>query len=119
VPLEVALDFGVSLSAAWLVGCAVRGIRGPIGDTLELPSVTYVGTISYALYLFHGFMPYVLGRYVPGFVDMPWPMRALLLTAATFTVATLSWRTVEAPILRLKDKLTDSQAAPLPDRLTA
>jgi peptidoglycan/LPS O-acetylase OafA/YrhL len=103
VPLEVALDFGVSLSAAWLVGSAAKGFTGTPGAVLEMRAVAYVGTISYGLYLFHGFMPYVLGRYVPGFVGMSWPVRAALLTASTFMIAALSWRLFEAPILRLKD----------------
>jgi peptidoglycan/LPS O-acetylase OafA/YrhL len=106
VPLEVALDFGVSLASAWLVGAAARGFSGSFGNALQLRPVVYIGTISYGLYLFHGFIPYVLGRYVPGFVEMSWPARAVLLTAATFSVAALSWRIVEAPLLRLKDRLT-------------
>ena len=28
-----------------------------------------VGRISYGLYVYHGFTPYLLGRYVPGFID--------------------------------------------------
>lgn len=108
VPLEVVLDLGVSLGSAWLVGSAAKGFRGAIGSALQLKSVVYVGTISYGLYLFHGFMPYVLGRYVPGFIQMAWPARALLLTAATFAVASVSWRVLEAPILTLKDRLAGS-----------
>lgn len=105
VALEVMLDLGVSLSAAWLVGSAARRFAGAFGRLLELRSVSYVGSISYGLYLFHGFMPYALGRYVPGFVDMPWTARAALLTAATVTVASISWRVFESPILKLKDRL--------------
>jgi peptidoglycan/LPS O-acetylase OafA/YrhL len=111
VPLEVVLDFGVSLSSAWLVGATSRGFSGIVGSALQVKPVVYIGTVSYGLYLFHGFMPYVLGRYVPGFIEMSWPVRALLLTVATFAVAALSWKVFEAPILRLKDKLSDRQVA--------
>ena len=104
VPLEVVLDVGVSLASAWTVGTAARGFSGAIGRALQLRPVVYVGTISYGLYLFHGFMPYVLGRYVPGFTGMAWPLRALLLTIATFAVAAASWKVFEAPILQLKDR---------------
>jgi peptidoglycan/LPS O-acetylase OafA/YrhL len=104
VPLEVILDLGVSLGAAWLVGTASRGFGGIFGEALEWRGTIYVGTISYGLYLFHGFTPYVLGRYVPGFVEMPWTLRACLLTAATLFVAAASWHLVESPILRLKDR---------------
>lgn len=107
--LEVALDFGVALTAAWLVGRTADGFRGGAGTVLTARPVVYVGTISYGLYLIHGFMPYVLGRYVPGYVDRPWPWRVVLLTFATMLLASLSWRYFEAPILKLKDRLsTDS-----------
>lgn len=105
LPLEVALDFGVSLGSAWLVGSAAQRFTGSIGAALELKPVAYIGTISYGLYLFHGFMPYVLGRYVPGFIDMTWPSRAVLLAIATLVVASVSWKVFEAPILRLKERI--------------
>ena len=102
-PFEVALDFGVSLAAAWIVGRAAKGFGGGFGALLTARPVIYVGTISYGLYLYHGFMPYVLGRYVNGFVDMPWAMRCVLLTVATLATAAVSWRCFEAPILKYKD----------------
>jgi peptidoglycan/LPS O-acetylase OafA/YrhL len=104
VALEAALDFGVSLTSAWLVGRAARGFDGSIGALLMARPVVYIGTISYGLYLYHGFMPYVLGRYIPGFVEMSWASRFALLTAATLATAALSWRLFEAPILALKDR---------------
>ena len=42
-------------------------------------------------------MPYVLGRYVPGFVEMPWAVRFVMLTGATLAAASLSWTFFEAP----------------------
>lgn len=105
VPLEVALDFGVSLSAAWIVGRAAAGLPGAPGAFLTLRPIAFLGTISYGLYLYHGFMPYVLGRYVDGFIEMAWPARALLLTVATLITASVSWKVFEAPILRYKDRI--------------
>jgi len=105
VPVEVTLDFGVALTSAWLVGATARGMGGRVGAALERPAVVYVGTISYGLYLFHGFMPYVLGRYVPGFVDMPWPVQFVLLTGATLAVASISWRWFELPLLKVKERV--------------
>lgn len=109
VGYEVALDFGVSLTSAWLVGRAAAGFGGAIGRFLTAGPVVYAGTISYGLYLYHGFMPYLLGRYVPGFVELPWAVRGVTLTALTVATAAVSWRFFEAPILTLKDRLTDSQ----------
>ena len=105
VPLEVVLDLGVSLTSAWIIGRAARGLTGSVGALLSARPAVYLGTISYGVYLFHGFMPYVLGRYVSGFVDMPWPVRALLLTASTIAIASLSWRVFEKPLLAFKPRL--------------
>jgi peptidoglycan/LPS O-acetylase OafA/YrhL len=102
---DIAMDFGVALSGAWIVAGAARGFGGVFGSFLLARPVAYLGTISYGLYLFHGFMPYVLGRYVTGFAEMHWLTRTALLTASTVTVASLSWHFFEAPILRLKDRV--------------
>ena len=104
VPLEIALDLGVSLTAAWMVGRAAEGFGGVAGAVLTARPIAYIGTISYGLYMYHGFMPYLLGRYLPGFLDVSWATRSALLTAATFTIASASWRFFEAPILALKDR---------------
>jgi peptidoglycan/LPS O-acetylase OafA/YrhL len=103
---DVLLDFGVSLSGAWIVASAANGFQGVAASILLARPVVYVGTISYGLYLVHGFMPFVLGRYVPGFVDLPLMVRVLLLTTGTFAIASLSWHLFEAPILSLKDRWT-------------
>jgi len=116
VPFDVALDLGVSLAAAWIVGRASTGFDGVVGATLVAKPVVYLGTISYGVYLFHGFMPYVLGRYVDGFPAMNWAMRAALLTTASIGVASLSWRSFEAPILLLKDQLSHRRSRPTPER---
>jgi peptidoglycan/LPS O-acetylase OafA/YrhL len=110
IALEVALDFGVSLAAAWIVGRAATGFGGIAGSVLTARPIVYAGTISYGLYLYHGFMPYVLGRYVEGFVTMHWATRAVLLTTSTIVVASVSWRFFEAPILLLKDRLSDRRS---------
>ena len=110
---EVALDLGVSLSAAWIVGRAAKGFSGWTGVVLIARPVTYVGTISYGLYLYHGFMPYVLGRYIVGFTGMSWFTRFALLTSATLATAAASWRFLEAPILRHKDRVSASVTSAL------
>ncbi len=105
VALDVVLDLGVSLTSAWIIGRAARGFEGSVGGVLSARPIVYLGTISYGVYLFHGFMPYVLGRYVGGFIDMSWPLRAALLTSATVAIAAVSWRVFEKPLLALKPQL--------------
>ena len=98
----VGLDFGVSLFSAWLVASAANGFAGAAGRVLSLAPIIAVGRISYGLYVYHGFTPYLLGRYVPGFITMPAPMRVALLVSATTVIAVASWRWLEQPFLRLK-----------------
>lgn len=97
LPLEAALDFGVALTAAWIVGT----VSAPESSVrfLERRPLVYLGTISYGVYLFHGFVPYVLGRYVAGLWEMPWPATLVLLSSVTITAASMSWFLFEAPIL--------------------
>ena len=40
-----------ALAAAWLIGTAAKGFRGPIGWFLTAPPVVYIGRISYGLYV--------------------------------------------------------------------
>jgi peptidoglycan/LPS O-acetylase OafA/YrhL len=110
-PFEVALDLGVSLAAAWVIGRAAKGFTGWMGAFLSARPVIYTGTISYGLYVYHGFMPYVLGRYVTGFASMPSMTRFALLTTATFAAAAASWHCFEAPILTLKDRVSNPRSA--------
>ena len=98
----VGLDFGVSLFSAWLVASAAHGFRGAAGRLLSLAPIIAVGRISYGLYVYQGFTPYLLGRYVPGFVTMPPPVRVALLVTVTALIAMASWRWLEQPFLRLK-----------------
>ena len=102
----VGLDFGVSLLSMWLVAGAARGFTGTTGAVLSWSPVTSVGRISYGLYVYHGFTPYLLGRYVPGFMTMAEPIRVAMLFAATALIALASWHWLEQPFLCLKDELS-------------
>ena len=98
----VGLDFGVSLLSVWLVSRAAGGFAGVTGRLLSSPPMMSVGRISYGLYVYHGFTPYLLGRYVPGFVTMAEPVRVVMLTSVTALIALASWHWLERPFLRLK-----------------
>lgn len=101
---EVATDVGVSLVAVWLIGRAASGFRGIAGAVLEWPPLLYLGTISYGVYVYHAFMPYLLGRVLGDRVEsLDWLSRFAILAAATIAMASVSWRVLERPILALKE----------------
>lgn len=98
----VGLDLGVSLLSVAIIARAADGFPGIAGAFLSSRPAIAVGKVSYGLYVYHAFMAYVLGRYVPGLTTMTWPLRFLLLSAATGVVAAVSWHLLEKPFLRLK-----------------
>ncbi|MEO8677619.1 MAG: acyltransferase [Vicinamibacterales bacterium] len=101
--VEIATDFGVSLVAVWLVGKAASGFGGLAGAILQWPPLVYLGTISYGVYVYHAFMPYLLGRWFGGAAQsLHWWSRSAILAAASIVVASVSWHLLERPILRLK-----------------
>lgn len=94
-----------------LIGAVVISQGHPFLGFLRLPIATYIGQISYGLYLYH--IPVMHGiegafrkifHYKTGF-DASRPLsRTLLDLIVTFLAACLSWYLVEKPILSLKDR---------------
>jgi peptidoglycan/LPS O-acetylase OafA/YrhL len=87
----------------WLVARASRGLWGVTGATLQFRPITYLGKISYGIYVYHVFVPYLLhaafaGLGVGGF-DSGWSHSAIAV-ALTVGVATISWFGFERPIIR-------------------
>ncbi len=91
------------LALAWaIVLCRTLDV-GRIGKLLLAnPAMTYVGKISYALYLFHP----LLGRIIRATLITRLPPLALLGThlTASLAAASISWVLLERPILRLKTR---------------
>ncbi|MFO0878781.1 MAG: acyltransferase [Gemmataceae bacterium] len=73
---------------------------------LCLPPIVYLGRISYGLYVFHNFFygikPWLV-EWLPPLRVIPAPALAL---ATTILMAVLSWHLFEAPINRLKERLS-------------
>jgi len=77
---------------------------------LAHPILVYLGKISYGLYVFH--FPIVYG--VRDRFGLSWPLRLLLTLALTVAFAACSYRFLEQPFLRLKQRFTYVRSAPLP-----
>jgi peptidoglycan/LPS O-acetylase OafA/YrhL len=85
----------------WLIGRAAFGFKGIIGYILTLRPLRYIGKISYAIYLFHIFVPGIL-------FALKYPhnenLRFLLYGLVTVGLASVSWYAFENPILKLKNR---------------
>jgi peptidoglycan/LPS O-acetylase OafA/YrhL len=89
----------------WLIAGAARGFGGTVGRVFQLAPLTYLGKISYGLYVIHPFM----ARVVPWAYEQlgaGYPTTSLVefpvLAAATILVAAASWQLYERPLNDLK-----------------
>lgn len=84
---------------------ATKGFGGWIGKVLEMKPLLYIGKISYGIYLYHLFVPYVYVRiaYQWGFSEPQSQVNQFMLfTILTLFLASLSWFFLEKPINDLK-----------------
>lgn len=94
---------GLVLFFGWLVITAARGFGGPVGAVLQSKPMTYLGKISYGIYIYHFFAPRIVNALgieasLPGGLGG----RLAAYSAITLLIATVSWHAYEAPINRLK-----------------
>jgi peptidoglycan/LPS O-acetylase OafA/YrhL len=115
--LNLPFLFGVGIAAVsgLVVLKACKGVQGWIGKILNLPIIIYLGKISYGLYVYHNFMPWLLRCLngtevtlrlpVPSF-NMPWTQKPYIALITEFillvVIASISWRFFEKPINNLK-----------------
>lgn len=98
--IEMTLQgLAISLVSAWLVIGAAEGFRGRFGKLLTWAPLTYLGAISYGIYIYHLPMQNYLHRTL---LQMPRAIDALVSTALTICLAALSWHFFESPINNLK-----------------
>ncbi|HEY6879693.1 MAG TPA: acyltransferase [Polyangiales bacterium] len=95
------------LFTGMIASCVAREARGGSLRMLALPSVQRIGKLSYGIYIFH--WPVVLSvsalvsRFVPG--GLPgFALSCVLSGLASYGLASLSYRLLEAPLLALKDR---------------
>jgi peptidoglycan/LPS O-acetylase OafA/YrhL len=93
---------GMDLFYGWIVIEASVGFQGWIRRLLQSVTLTYIGRISYGIYVFHFFAPSL-------FPDLPfedtargYALRLAAYATLTFLIAATSWRFYERPLNRLK-----------------
>ncbi len=99
----------------FLIGGAIIGYRGWLKLLLENPVSSYLGRISYGIYVYHNFV-YNYYHKIEGspiikfFNTFPQiehtpALRFIFLFVVTICIASVSWFIIEKPINALKDKL--------------
>ena len=105
-----------SVGALLIIHQAQKGFKGVIGWILDLPVLQYLGRISYGLYIYHMFMPW-LWRCLTGketryplpiaLFTKPWMSKDIVNLAAQslllIGIASLSWFLFEKPINGFKN----------------
>jgi peptidoglycan/LPS O-acetylase OafA/YrhL len=102
---DVLSETFVAIAFVWLVAAASRGFPGIVGRVLEAAPVTYLGKISYGIYVYH----LLLRDYVRlDFLAIGSVPKEILefavYCAGTIALASVSWFALERPINRLKDR---------------
>jgi peptidoglycan/LPS O-acetylase OafA/YrhL len=94
LPFGYTLD---NLAIAYVLLYAVRNPRSRLGRILNNRFIAHIGVISYSLYLWQGLF---LGLW-----RLPWSI------VAAFAAAEISWRLIERPALRLRDRVIEGRRA--------
>ncbi|THD62626.1 acyltransferase [Phenylobacterium sp.] len=94
----------VFLASASAVAIGSKAGGGAGVRWLEATILRHIGTISYGIYVYHYFLPLIAARWVPAVANAPGPLRAGIYVAASLAVAEVSWRFLEQPIRRLRDR---------------
>ncbi len=99
VRLEYAVPVAV-VSAAALVGSLLCGAGGPVSVLLASPPFSFVGRISYSLYLWH----YVFFKAFERRDDLPLAVVLLLEVSFAFAAAAMSFTVIEQPLARWSNR---------------
>lgn len=103
----------VAVASAFLILSVVAGERTRMHVVFEIPAITWIGKISYGLYLWH----YPIIR-IMRHLKLDWITLTALSTPLTFLFACASYYFVEKRFLALKDRLA-ARTAPSPGEVTA
>ena len=103
----VVVTYGYTCSGLMSLGIVLAAIQqdGLLKRIFSLRWLTGIGTVSYGLYIIHGYLMGAFRHHVDFFqrhgIALLMPVSALLVT---YLLALLSYRFLELPFLRLKDR---------------
>jgi peptidoglycan/LPS O-acetylase OafA/YrhL len=92
------------LASAALIGLVVLWSGSRLAAPLRVRWLVYLGKISYGIYLYHLSAMLFADRAANRFGMPLWVSRGLVAPALTLGVAAASWKWLESPILRLKNR---------------
>ncbi|HKT53713.1 MAG TPA: hypothetical protein VJP88_04635, partial [Caulobacteraceae bacterium] len=94
------------------IGCGLV-LNGALAVPLNVPWLSYLGKISFGLYVFHRSVVDAFEHYLPT-RSAPWQLgRIALELAATIAISALSYQLYEAPFLRLKERFAHIRSRPV------
>ncbi|HZI57653.1 MAG TPA: acyltransferase [Verrucomicrobiae bacterium] len=106
------LAFGHSLTA--LASAAIlRAAMGSQHPFLRNTWLLYLGKISYGLYVLHEFAHYCAARLIHAFSPLTVIAQSLVALALTISLAAASYRWLESPFLRMKERFAHVQSRPV------
>ncbi len=99
-------DISAGMFFTWVVFRASAGYGGVAGAVLSHRAMTYLGKISYGLYIYHFHTPGLLRNIVLPRLGLAMPetawARFLLISTVAIGIAMLSWHLIEKPLNGLK-----------------
>ena len=98
----------------WALSSAIIGFKAPYARVLELKPLTYLGRISYGIYVYHVFVIIMLSPVLLTLgmsVDHLPYLRIAVLLVATIAISAFSWHYIEQPFLNWKKALAVAPAS--------
>jgi peptidoglycan/LPS O-acetylase OafA/YrhL len=107
---KLALGHSLTALASVATLLAAMGSQHPF---LRNTWLLYLGKISYGLYVLHEFAHYCAARLIHAFSPLTVVAQSLVALALTILLAAASYRWLESPFLRMKERFAHVQSRPV------
>lgn len=107
-PWTVLIETFEAAFMGWVVACSVTGFKGLAGWILSSPPMTYIGKVSFGIYVYHVLVVILLNPWLEKIglghhAKDPFELRFILQVTAAIAVASISWHFCEQPMLKARD----------------